>query len=57
VIKPAPFPPFTHDAASQKVRMAEDGWNSRDPARVSLCLYGRSVHGEIEVSFYREDQR
>lgn len=29
-------PPFTHETASQKVRMAEDGWNSRDSARVSL---------------------
>jgi nuclear transport factor 2 (NTF2) superfamily protein len=32
-----PFPPFTHDTATQKVRGAEDGWNSRDPARVSLA--------------------
>ena len=31
-----PFPPFTREAAIQKVRMAEDGWNSRDPQRVSL---------------------
>jgi len=34
---PAPFPPFTQDTAVQKVRLAEDGWNSRDPARVSLA--------------------
>ena len=32
-----PFPPFTHQTASQKVRMAEDGWNNRDPQRVSLA--------------------
>jgi uncharacterized protein (TIGR02246 family) len=31
-----PFPPFTYESAIQKVRMAEDGWNSRDPNRVSL---------------------
>lgn len=31
-----PLPPFTHETATQKVRMAEDGWNSRDPQRVSL---------------------
>jgi nuclear transport factor 2 (NTF2) superfamily protein len=31
-----PLPPFTHETATQKVRMAEDGWNSRDPERVSL---------------------
>ena len=32
-IKP-PLPPFTHESAVQKVRLAEDAWNSRDPARV-----------------------
>jgi nuclear transport factor 2 (NTF2) superfamily protein len=30
-----PLPPFTHETAIQKVRLAEDGWNSRDPARVA----------------------
>jgi nuclear transport factor 2 (NTF2) superfamily protein len=30
-----PLPPFTSETASQKVRMAEDAWNSRDPVRVS----------------------
>ena len=29
-------PPFTFATATAKVRMAEDGWNSRDPQRVSL---------------------
>lgn len=29
-------PPFTLETAAAKVRMAEDGWNSRDPRRVSL---------------------
>lgn len=32
-----PLPPFTLEAAIQKVRSAEDGWNSCDPARVSLA--------------------
>ncbi len=32
-----PFPPFTRETAAQKVRMAEDAWNSRDPARVALA--------------------
>ena len=32
-----PLPPFTHETAVQKVRAAEDGWNSRDPERVSLA--------------------
>ena len=31
-----PLPPFTRETAMQKVRLAEDGWNSRDPERVSL---------------------
>jgi len=34
-IKP-PLPPFTPETARQKVRMAEDAWNSRDPDRVVL---------------------
>lgn len=32
-----PLPPFTLETAIQKVRIAEDAWNSRDPARVSLA--------------------
>jgi len=30
-------PPFTRESAIAKVRLAEDGWNSRDPQRVSLA--------------------
>lgn len=33
--KRAPFPPFTRETAIQKVRMAEDGWNSRAPEKVA----------------------
>jgi uncharacterized protein len=32
-----PLPPFTTETALQKVRAAEDGWNSRDPERVALA--------------------
>ncbi len=32
-----PLPPFSLDTAKQKVRMAEDAWNSRDPEKVSLA--------------------
>lgn len=32
-----PLPPFDHASATQKVRMAEDGWNSKDPARVAMA--------------------
>lgn len=33
--KHPPLPPFTREGALEKVRMAEDGWNSRDPIKVS----------------------
>jgi nuclear transport factor 2 (NTF2) superfamily protein len=32
-----PLPPFNRDSAVQKVRMAEDGWNSRDPERLAMA--------------------
>lgn len=32
-----PLPPFSYETAVQKVRMAEDGWNSRDAERVALA--------------------
>lgn len=32
-----PLPPFDDATAAQKARMAEDAWNSRDPARVALA--------------------
>jgi nuclear transport factor 2 (NTF2) superfamily protein len=38
-----PFPPFYETTAAQKVRMAEDAWNSRDPVRVSLAYTEDSV--------------
>ena len=38
-----PFPPFTAETAAQKVRMAEDAWNSREPERVSLAYTPDSV--------------
>ena len=33
----SPLAPFTEDTAAQKVRIAEDGWNSRDPVKVSFA--------------------
>jgi nuclear transport factor 2 (NTF2) superfamily protein len=35
-LRPPP-PPFTQETAILKVRLAEDGWNSRDPEKVSLA--------------------
>ena len=32
-----PLPPFTQETAIQKVRLAEDGWNTRNPEKVSLA--------------------
>jgi nuclear transport factor 2 (NTF2) superfamily protein len=38
-----PFPPFTAETAARKARMAEDAWNTRDPARVALA-YAPDTH-------------
>jgi nuclear transport factor 2 (NTF2) superfamily protein len=38
-----PLPPFTRDTAIQKVRMAEDGWNTRNPEKVALAYTGDCV--------------
>lgn len=38
-----PLPPFTCETAAQKVRMAEDGWNSRDPEKVSMAYTVDSI--------------
>jgi uncharacterized protein len=38
-----PVPPFDRAAAIQKVRLAEDAWNSRDPERVALAYAPDSV--------------
>lgn len=32
-----PFPPFDEESAKKKVRMAENGWNGKDPVKVSLA--------------------
>jgi nuclear transport factor 2 (NTF2) superfamily protein len=32
-----PLPPFSQETAIQKVRLAEDGWNTRDPEKVSMA--------------------
>ncbi len=35
--KKLPLPPFTEETAKQKIQMAEDGWNSKDPHKVALA--------------------
>lgn len=37
-----PLPPFTAETAAEKARLAEDAWNSRDPARVALAYTAES---------------
>ena len=52
-----PFPPFNLDTATQKVRMAEDGWNNRDPQKVAMAYTENSqwrnraefIHGREEI--------
>jgi hypothetical protein len=38
-----PLPPFTGDTAAQKVRMAEDAWNSKNSEKISLAYTADSV--------------
>jgi len=38
-----PFPPFDGETATAKVRAAEDGWNSRNPERVSMAYTNNSI--------------
>jgi nuclear transport factor 2 (NTF2) superfamily protein len=52
-----PFPPFTRETAIEKVRKAEDGWNSGDPKKVALAYSIDSrwrnrnefIHGREEI--------
>ena len=53
-----PLPPFTTETATQKVRMAEDAWNTRDPARVSLVYTDDTVwRNRVEFPVGREQVR
>jgi nuclear transport factor 2 (NTF2) superfamily protein len=55
-----PLPPFTAETAVQKVRIAEDAWNTRDPARVALvyttdsCWRNRAefIQGRAEIETF-----
>ncbi|WP_354622910.1 nuclear transport factor 2 family protein [Psychromonas sp. MME2] len=52
-----PIPPFNLETATQKIRLAEDGWNSRDPKKVALaytedCLWrnrAEFIQGREEI--------
>src|SRR6202044_791123 len=45
-----PVPPFSKESAVQKVRLAEDAWNSRDPEKVSLA-YTLDSHWRNRAEF------
>jgi nuclear transport factor 2 (NTF2) superfamily protein len=45
-----PLPPFTEESARQKIRAAEDAWNSRDPERVALA-YTEDSHWRNRSDF------
>lgn len=45
-----PLPPFTDATAAEKARLAEDAWNSRDPARVALA-YTPGSHWRNRAEF------
>jgi nuclear transport factor 2 (NTF2) superfamily protein len=47
-----PLPPFDRESAIQKIRMAEDAWNSRDPERVSL-VYTEDTEWRNRAEFPR----
>jgi len=55
-----PIPPFTKETAIIKVRAAEDGWNSREPAKIALAYTSNSqwrnravfINGRAEVETF-----
>jgi nuclear transport factor 2 (NTF2) superfamily protein len=60
----SPLPPFTRETAIQKVRLAEDAWNSRDPEKVALAYTVDSrwrnrsefVNGRQEIVAFSQTQ-
>ena len=47
-----PLPPFTAETAAQKVRIAEDAWNTRDPVHVALA-YTTDSRWRNRVEFFQ----
>ena len=46
-----PLPPFDADSAAQKVRAAEDGWNTRDPDKVAMA-YSENSQWRNRAEFF-----
>ena len=59
-----PLPPFTLETAKQKIQMAEDGWNSQDPVKVSMAYTKHSewrnrnefVNGREEIQVFLKNK-
>ncbi|MGX1931099.1 DUF1348 family protein [Flagellimonas sp. 2504JD4-2] len=59
-----PVPPFTLETAKQKIQMAEDAWNSKDPVKVSKAYTVDSewrnrsqfIHGREEIRSFLENK-
>ena len=57
-----PLPPFTRESAIEKVRLAEDGWNNRDPVKVAMAYTtdtqwrnrAEFIHGRAEAQAFLE---
>ena len=59
-----PLPPFTAETAAQKVRAAEDGWNTRNPEKIALAYSENSqwrnrsqfIQGRAEIITFLQDK-
>ena len=51
-----PLPPFTEETAKQKIQMAEDAWNSKDPVRVSKAYTVDSEWRNRNVFLHGRDE-
>ncbi|MBW1295427.1 DUF1348 family protein [Aquimarina litoralis] len=62
--KKYPLPPFTEETAKQKVQMAEDAWNSKDPIKISKAYSedtkwrnrNQFINGRKEVQDFLTDK-
>ena len=62
--KKHPLPPFTEETAKQKIQAAEDGWNSKDPVKVSMAYSPDShwrnrnqfINGRAEIVEFLSDK-
>ena len=62
--KKYPLPPFNEETAKQKIQAAEDGWNSKDPVKVSMAYTintewrnrNQFINGRKEVQKFLSDK-